>query len=97
MSVQEDIKRGHQLSTKLRAISQFPEMLSLMVRIGEESGTLDSILDDTAVYFEEEVDFALKKFTQMLEPAMLILVAGMVGTIVIAMLLPMFGMFEQIM
>jgi type IV pilus assembly protein PilC len=97
MKVQDDIKRGHRLSVKLGAISQFPEMLSLMVRIGEESGALDTILDDTALYFEEEVDFALKKFTQMLEPAMLILVAGMVGTIVIAMLLPMFGMFEQIM
>lgn len=97
MEVQADIKKGHRLSAKLAAIPQFPEMLSLMVRIGEESGALDTILDDTALYFEEEVDFALKKFTQMLEPAMLILVAGMVGTIVIAMLLPMFGMFEQIM
>ncbi len=97
MEVQADIKKGHRLSAKLAGIPQFPEMLSLMVRIGEESGALDTILDDTALYFEEEVDFALKKFTQMLEPAMLILVAGMVGTIVIAMLLPMFGMFEQIM
>lgn len=92
-SAKDDLRQGHDLSTPIKKIGVFSPMVISMIRIGEESGTLDEILDKTADFFDEEVETSLKKLTTLLEPLMIIIMAIVIGAIVIAMILPMFDMF----
>lgn len=92
----EDVRKGISLSTPLERIEAFPPMLIQMIEIGEESGSLDDILEKTANFYDEEVEVAIEKMTTMIEPIMIILMAFLVGFIVIAITLPMFDMMNTI-
>ena len=87
-----DIRKGTPLSKAIKPIKELPSMIYAMVAIGEESGTLDSILDKAADYFEDEADTAIAKVTAAIEPVMIIIMAVIVGTIVMACGLPVFTM-----
>ncbi|MCR5617663.1 MAG: type II secretion system F family protein [Clostridiales bacterium] len=87
-----DIRKGMNLSKAIRPIKEFPPMIYAMVAIGEESGTLDSILDKAADFFEDEADSATAKLTAALEPCMIIIMAIVVGLVVAACGLPIFKM-----
>jgi type IV pilus assembly protein PilC len=67
-----------------------------MIAVGEETGALDTMLTKVAEFYETEVDAAVKAITSILEPAMIIVVGGMVGFIVISMYLPLFKVYDQI-
>ena len=67
-----------------------------MIAVGEETGALDTMLSKVADFYETEVDAAVKAITSILEPAMIIVVGGMVGFIVISMYLPLFKVYDQI-
>ena len=69
-------------------------MLSSMISIGEESGTLDDVLYKTAVLYDEESDAAVAKMVGMLEPLMIIIMALVVGFVVISIIVPMFDMMK---
>ena len=71
-------------------------MVSHMVGVGEETGALDTMLSKIADFYEDEVAAAVKALTSILEPAMIILVGGIVGVIVISMYLPLFNVYNQI-
>lgn len=96
MKAMEDIQKGADIATPIKQTGLFPPMLDNMIRIGEESGTLDEILDKTANFYDEEVDFAISKMTTMLEPIMIVFMAIIIGFIVIAMVLPMFDMMQTV-
>jgi len=68
-----------------------------MVKIGEESGAIDSILEKTAEYYEQEVEASLQKMTTLIEPVLILLMGLLVGGIVISMVMPMFDMFQTVM
>lgn len=87
-----DIRKGMNLSKAIRPIKEFPPMIYAMVAIGEESGTLDSILDKAADFFEDEADTATAKVTSAIEPVMIIIMAIVVGFVVAAVGLPIFKM-----
>ncbi len=87
-----DIRKGMNLSKAIRPIKEFPPMIYAMVAIGEESGTLDSILDKAADFFEDEADTATAKVTSAIEPVMIIIMAVVVGFVVAAVGLPIFKM-----
>lgn len=87
-----DIRKGMNLSKAIRPIKELPPMIYAMVSIGEESGTLDSILDKAADFFEDEADAATAKLTSALEPVMIIIMALVVGLVVGACGLPIFKM-----
>lgn len=91
-----EIRKGNSLSKSIKGITEFPPMIYAMTAIGEESGTLDSILEKAADYFEDEADAATTKMTTALEPIMLILMAIMVGLTVGAIALPIFTMAGNI-
>ena len=91
-----EIRKGSTLSKAIRPIKEFPQMIYAMVAIGEESGTLDSILDKAADFFEDEADSATAKLTSMLEPVMIIILAVVVGLIVGACALPVLNMASYI-
>lgn len=94
--VTEDMKKGIALSSLLKKVGVFPPMVISMVSIGEESGSLEEMLDKTADYYDEELDAAISKMISMLEPLMIIVMAVVVGFIVISMLLPMFDMLKTV-
>ncbi len=94
--VADDIKKGKSLSGLLKQIKLFPKMLISMVRVGEESGAIEEMLDRSAAFYEEELEEAIKRMTSVIEPLMIVVMAIIVGFIVVSMMLPMFEMFNTI-
>ena len=90
------VKSGGTISEPLRMAKVFPPMVAHMVGVGEETGALDEMLSKIAEFYEDEVEAAVKALTSILEPAMIILVGGIVGVIVISMYLPLFDVYNQI-
>lgn len=96
LSVREDVRKGFDLAGPVKRTGLFPPMVDSMIRIGEESGSLDDVLNRTANFYDEEVDAAIAKMTAMLEPLMIVFMAGIIGAVVIAIMMPMFKMFDTI-
>jgi len=92
----EDVVQGVPLSIALGRLDVFPELAISMLSIGEETGEMDAMLSKVADFYEDEVESAVKALTSMLEPAMIVLVGGIVASILVAMYLPMFSVFENI-
>ena len=90
------VQEGVLLSTALIRQQVLPEMALSMLAIGEETGEMDQMLSKVADFYEDEVSAAVKALTSMLEPAMIVVVGGIVGSILLAMYLPMFTVFDQI-
>jgi type IV pilus assembly protein PilC len=91
-----EIKKGRGLSQPLANIKFFPPMVLSMIRIGEESGDLDFSLSKCADFYDEEVDASVKKLTEFINPAIVIVLAVIVGFIIISILLPMFSIYQNI-
>ena len=96
LKAKEEVQKGVALSEPLKKIKFFPPMMISMVQIGEESGALEELLDKTANFYDEESEAALQRLTTMIEPIMIVMMAGIIGFIVIAMLLPMFDMMNVV-
>lgn len=95
--VTEDItKKGLDLSQALKRTKLFPPSLLQMIRVGEESGELETMLDKVALNLDKEVSRALEKALALLEPMMILLMAVMVGFIVLAVMLPMFELNQML-
>jgi len=92
----EDVLQGIPLSVALGRKNVFPDMSISMLSIGEETGEMDAMLSKVADFYEDEVAAIVKALTSMLEPAMIVLVGGIVGSILLAMYMPMFAVFENI-
>lgn len=92
----EDVKRGVSISASLKAKNVFSTMLIQMIKIGEESGTLDDILSKTAVFYDKEAETATAQMTTMIEPLIIIVLAVVVGFIILSIILPMYDSFEAI-
>lgn len=91
-----NVQEGVPLSASLSSKKVFPDLAMSMLGIGEETGGLDAMLSKVADFYEDEVETMVKLLTSMLEPAMIVLVGGMVGAMLVAMYLPMFTVFENI-
>lgn len=91
-----EIKKGRGLSQPLANMKFFPPMVLSMVRIGEESGDLDFSLGKCADFYDEEVDASVKKLTEFINPAIVIVLAVIVGFIIISILMPMFSIYQNI-
>ena len=94
--VRQEAMQGRGLSRPLAAIRYFPRMLSYLVRIGEETGTLDSHLATAADFYEKEVDRALTNMTAILEPALIIGIGLLVGFVAVSVVLPMYDLLGAI-
>jgi type IV pilus assembly protein PilC len=95
-SSREDVLQGIPLSTALNRKKVFPSMALGMLAIGEETGEMDAMLSKVGDFYEDEVASTVKAITSMLEPMMIVVVGGIVGSILLAMYLPMFSVFDQI-
>jgi type IV pilus assembly protein PilC len=95
-STKDEIKKGLSIGETLETRQIFPPMLTQMIKIGEESGTLDSILEKTAEFYDDEVDTATTQLTALIEPVIIVLLAVVVGFIIISIILPMFSMYDAV-
>ncbi|MDJ1180666.1 type II secretion system F family protein [Roseofilum sp. BLCC_M91] len=90
----QEIQGGGMISAALDRYKVFPALAISMISIGEETGQIDQMLMKVADFYEDEVEQAVKGLTSMLEPVMIVVIGGMVGSILLAMYLPMFKVFE---
>ncbi|UCD11797.1 MAG: type II secretion system F family protein [Nitrospinaceae bacterium] len=92
----ESIKEGESISAPLAREDVFPPMVIQMIDVGENSGSLDSMLMKIADFYDEEVDAAVSALTSLLEPMLMVFLGILVGFIVVAMYLPIFKLGETI-
>jgi type IV pilus assembly protein PilC len=90
--IREDVAVGHQLQLAMQQTNVFPNMVIQMAAIGEEAGSLDEMLIKVAEAYEEEVNNAVDALSSLLEPLIIVFIGVVVGTMVIAMYLPIFKM-----
>ncbi|MCK5925596.1 MAG: type II secretion system F family protein, partial [Methylococcales bacterium] len=91
-SMQEEVSTGQSLQASMLNANIFPHMVIQMVAIGEESGSIDSMLDKVADFFEEEVDNLVDNLSSLMEPMIMVILGTLVGGLVVAMYLPIFQM-----
>lgn len=91
-SAVDEIKKGSPMSTEFKKLNIFPPMMISMIKIGEESGAIDDMLEKTADFYQEELEDAIKRLVSLVEPLMIVLMAGVIGVVVISIYLPMFEM-----
>ena len=94
--VEEAMFEGEGLATPLIRTGLFPATAAQMLRVGEETGTLDTQLSVTAHYYEGELDYKIKKLTSLIEPVVIIAMGGVVGFVAIALVSAMYGVFGQV-
>ena len=94
VDVQESVKEGQSITEPLQKVSVFPPMVTQMISVGEETGSLDAMLSKIADFYEDEVNAAVKSLTSILEPILMLGVGAIVGTVVISMYLPIFNMMN---
>jgi type IV pilus assembly protein PilC len=93
-NVQQSVKEGQSISGPLEKSGVFPAMVTQMVSVGEETGSLDSMLAKVADFYEDEVNASVKSLTSILEPILMIGVGAIVGIVVISMYLPIFNLMN---
>ncbi|MEA3459287.1 MAG: type II secretion system F family protein [Chloroflexota bacterium] len=93
--VQEGVLEGRGLSEPIAEHKVFPNLLVQMVRVGEETGSLDSNLETLAVFYEEQADRKIKILTDWMEPALMLFVGAVVGFIAVAVIMPMYSLMGQ--
>jgi type IV pilus assembly protein PilC len=96
LAVHESVKEGETITAPLEASGVFPPMVVSMVDVGEQTGALPEMLMKIADNYDEEVDNAVAAMTSLLEPIMIIFLAVIVGSIVIAMFLPLIDLMEHV-
>jgi type IV pilus assembly protein PilC len=94
--LRQETLQGRGIAAPLAGSEHFPQMLAQVVRIGEETGTLDEHLLTLADFYEEEVDRALDNLTSLLEPGMVIFVGVIVAFVAISVIMPMYSLLGQI-
>ncbi len=92
----DEIQQGGMMSIALQQSQVFPSLAIQMISIGEETGELDAMMMKVADFYEDEVEQTVKALTSIIEPAMMVVIAGMVGTILMSMYLPMFKIFDDL-
>jgi type IV pilus assembly protein PilC len=95
-SVRESMLEGEGIAGPLARTSLFPSTAVQMLRVGENTGTLDSQLETTAQFFETELDYKINKLTALFEPIVIIVMGLVVGFVAIALVSAMYGVFRQV-
>ncbi len=90
-----EVRGGKPLSTALHNEPDFLKIVPQMIKIGEDSGSIDSTLDKLAGYYEDEIDEAVKNLSTAIEPLLMVVLGVVVGAILIAVLLPIYGLVGQ--
>ena len=95
-SIRNQVNQGTSLTTAMSSTDLFPNMVLQMASIGEESGSLDDMLNKAAEFYEEEVDTAVATLSSLMEPIIMVVLGSIIGVILIAMYLPLFNLGNAI-
>ena len=95
--MRDDVAVGYPLNVAMKQVGIFPHMVVQMTAIGEEAGALDTMLYKVAEFYEEEVNNAVDAISSLIEPFIMVVIGGMVGSIVVAMYLPIFKIAMTVM
>lgn len=96
LSIKEVVRKGTNLAEPVKRSGLFPPLVDNMIKIGEETGNLEYILDKTADIYDEEVDNALQETVALIEPLMIVFMSLLIGFVVIAILMPMFNLVQTV-
>ncbi|WP_043934229.1 type II secretion system F family protein [Bacillus sp. EB01] len=91
----DSLEKGQSMTIPMDEHWAFPPLVTQMISIGEQTGSLDAMLDKVAEFYEKEVDTGTDRLKSLIEPLMIVVLAGLVGTIVLSIMVPMFEMFNQ--
>ncbi len=94
--VTEQMLEGQGLAGPLARTQLFPGTATAMLRVGEETGSMDTQLEVTAEYYEDELDYKINKLTALFEPIVIVVMGGIVGFVAIALVSAMYGIFQQV-
>ncbi len=96
LSVRKAVEEGKTIAEPLARTEQFPPMVCQMISVGEQTGAMDTMLSKIADFYEDEVDAAVDGMMKLIEPLMIFFLGIVIGTIVVAMYLPMFTLISKI-
>lgn len=91
----DSLEKGRSMTEPMMSHWAFPPLVTQMITIGEGTGALDSMLSKIAEFYEKEVDHGTDRLKSLIEPIMIVFLAGVVGVIVLSIMMPMFSMFDQ--
>ena len=94
--VAQEVKRGENLSDALSRFGIFPPLLHQMVTVGENTGKLDEVLGKVSDYYDQEVDYAIKQFSTLIEPMLIMFLAGVVLFFALSIFLPMWDLLDVV-
>lgn len=92
----DEVKRGRPIAASIAATKLFPDILTQMISVGEQSGNIEEVLESAGAYFDECVESSIAKATAALEPIMIILLGAVVGVVILAVLMPMISMMGSV-
>jgi type IV pilus assembly protein PilC len=95
-SVRQRMITGDGFSAPLEATGLLAPMMIRMIKVGEETGTLDSSLEQIADFLSEEMDYKVRNMIALMEPALVIAVGGAVGFVAVSVILPMYGLLQAV-
>lgn len=96
LDVQDSVRRGSSLAGPLANHPIFPPMVVQMMAVGEDTGALDSMLAKVSDFYDEEVSTTTEQLTSLIEPLMIVVIGGIVGSMIIALYMPIFSVFDLI-
>jgi type IV pilus assembly protein PilC len=96
LAAREEMLRGAGFSEPLAKTRLFPSAITQMFRVGEDTGSLDEQMNTAATYYARELDYRIKRFTSLFEPAVIVFVGLIVGFVAIALVSAMYGIFRQV-
>jgi type IV pilus assembly protein PilC len=92
----DSLERGQSLTEPMKKHWAFPPLITQMIAIGEETGSLDSMLGKVADFYEKDVENSTDRIKSLIEPLMIVVLAALVGTIVTSIMVPMFEIFNNV-
>ncbi len=95
-SMRSGIQRGDSLLRTARACGLFTPLVMQMIQVGDETGRIDELLDEVAMFYEQEVDYELKNLSSSIEPIMLVMMSGLVMVLALGIFLPMWDMMSVV-
>ncbi len=96
IDARKQVSEGRSLTDAFKDTGRFPFMMTQMVQVGEATGTLDQMLNKLADFYDDEVSTTVAALLSIMEPMLLIVVGGLVGTLILSMYLPIFSLMSQI-
>jgi type IV pilus assembly protein PilC len=94
--IRDDVSVGYSVNMAMKQVNLFPHMVVQMAAIGEEAGALDTMLFKVADFYEQEVNNAVDALTSLLEPLIMVVIGGLVGSMVVGMYLPIFKLASAV-